>query len=215
MLQEHGDCRACTVVVLYTVVKAVVDPRSVAFDTTNRVEFKLDAFTTISFPHDGSAMSSVLLSFLLMTCVAFLGSKEATDTLKVSRGATVALSVVCRGMLALNCDAVVPAPRPTDEKVTFWRSDEGVRPSGGTTVTTEAFAAGADVLKGNRAATDTGVEVGAGDCALSTSVEVRANTKQTKEKCRFMPKLRLCRVTKPKSKARRAVAVGFCVTLHS
>ena len=78
--------------------------------------FKLDAETTISFPQEGSAIRRVLLSFV--ADVAFSGSKEATEVLKVSKGATVVLSV-CRGMEALNCDAVAPISVPMDENVTF------------------------------------------------------------------------------------------------
>ena len=78
--------------------------------------FKVDASTTNSFPQDGSAMSSLLLSFV--ADVAFSGSKEATDVLKLSKGPTV-VSSVCRGMVALNCGAVAPISRPTDENVTF------------------------------------------------------------------------------------------------
>jgi len=78
--------------------------------------FKLDAETTISFPQEGSAIRSVLLSFV--ADVALSGSKEATDVLKVSKGATVVLSV-CKGMEALNCDAVAPVSVPMEENVTF------------------------------------------------------------------------------------------------
>lgn len=59
------DTKSLTVVVLYTVVKTVVDPTDVVLDTTSCVEFKLDALTTIAVPQEGSAMSKVLLLFML------------------------------------------------------------------------------------------------------------------------------------------------------
>ena len=48
-----------TVVVLYTVVKTVADPREVALETTSLVELRLEALTAMAAPQDGSGMSTV------------------------------------------------------------------------------------------------------------------------------------------------------------
>ena len=92
------------------------------------------------------------------------------------------------GIEALNCETAAAMFSPTDANVMFVSTEIDENDSGGMTVTTDAFAAGADVLTIASEAGETGRGVATGDSALAISTAVRASMEMKRGSCRVMLK---------------------------